>query len=225
MNIDWPVLATAGTTGIIGAVVGFVGAIIAGNIGADAVKAAAKTNAEQVEADRDARRVTQLTQQIQALASDILARSERYRHEVLIQVRDWGRAAAGKIPPDSIAEVHSFDEVLDLAGRFYIVGRQETADAAWRLYLSLRDGFAYSVYVAERDRKGDKVTARSREEVTALTRFDAEYQQAKTSFLNHVRAELGLPELEPSTAVFPDKITLPLEPSAIVVGSSYTARL
>jgi hypothetical protein len=228
MDINWLIVAPTATA-ILGAVLGFAGAIKAGSIGGDAATKAATISAAQVEADREARRVAQLAEHIQALASDILARSERYRHEVLIQVRDWGRASAGKIPADSIADVHPYDEVLDLVGRLYIVGRQETADAAWSLYLSLRDGLAWSVYVAERDREGDKVRPPSREEVTGLTRFDAEYQRSKTAFLNRVRAELGLPELAPSTPVFPDADAFGSDSFVVhsvgtIDGSSYTTR-
>lgn len=111
MNIDWAIVAPAAAA-IIGATLGFGGAVLAGNIGANAAKEAAKISAAQVEADRDARRVAQLAEHIQALASDILARSERYRHEVLVQVLDWSRSAAGKVPPESIPDVHSPDEVL-----------------------------------------------------------------------------------------------------------------
>jgi hypothetical protein len=201
MSIDWATFAPVATA-IIGAVLGFGGALLAGNIGANAVRAAARTGAEQVEADREARRVAQLAEHIQGLASEILARSERYRHEVRVQVRVWGRAAAGQVSAESIPDVHSCDEVLDLVGRLYIVGRQDTADAAWGLYLQLRDGLGWFVYVAERDRKGDKVSPRTHEEVTGLALVDAEYQRRKTAFLDRVRIELGLPALAQGVQVF-----------------------
>lgn len=219
MDVNWSIMVPAGAI-VFGAILGFGGAVIAGNIGGNAAKEAAKISATQVEADREARRVAQLAEHIQTLAGDILARSERYRHEVHVQSDDWGRAAAGKIPADSIPEVHPADEVLDLVGRLYIVGHQETADAAWSLYLSLRDQLGWCVYVAERDRKGDKVAPRTRERVLELVRADTVYQRRKTKFLNRVRTELGLPELEPSFFVFPDDTEVP-SPAGIDL-SSYT---
>ena len=63
------------------AAAGFLGVTLGNWISGNASKAAAKTSAGEAKADRQAARVTRLNDRLVVLASDVLARSERHRHE------------------------------------------------------------------------------------------------------------------------------------------------
>jgi hypothetical protein len=74
------------------AAAGFLGVILGNWISGNASKAAAKTSAGEAKADREAARVTRLNDRLVVLASDVLARSERHHHELMV------RAGPGSTP-------------------------------------------------------------------------------------------------------------------------------
>lgn len=215
---------------IVGAVLGAAGAIASGVVAASAALKGAKLSAEQLKEDRLARHEERLGEQLTALAGEFLARTERHVHEIRIQRQAWVRVSDGKDKPDSIAPVGPIGDLEEVVARLYIVGRQETADAAWNLYLSLRDGLDWLVYDAGRDRLGDSVHALKPDDWDRYFSAQNQYTSMKTLFLDRVRTELNLLVLQPNALVFPEKgpvaelVAAMAPPVSTILGSSFTSK-
>ena len=189
---------------VIAALAGVAAAIFAARIGAGAARHAADTARSEAQADRLEARQARLAVRTLELASAVLAGSERHKHEVGLQFRSWTRAASEGLNPDGvIPDVAPIQDILDAVGGLYIVASQETADAAWGLYMASRDGLDEWAYVAERHRHGNVVDLPAQEHFEAINAAFLHFDVAKTVFLDQVRMELGQKPLVQSRPPFP----------------------
>lgn len=181
-----------------GAILTGIAALFAARVGAEGATSAAEIAAEASRAsaadDRAAAREAQLNDQKLRVLVDVVKTGDAYVQGVADQVARRQEIAADGGDPETIPPVGPTTIVRDAIGTLYLFAHQDTADAAWTMYMALTRMSRFE-YRADRDRVGRDVKGLPSSETQLHEQWQKEYVALRTEFQQRARAEIGLPRL------------------------------